>query len=310
MGGATHQPLPFLVQETNAQHSGGILVADRKGIMLAYPYEEKRLMKWPTPWLVQPKLDGDRCRVVFDSRGVLTLLSSTEHQITSVPHIFSSLQNMGLRDIELDGELYAHGEAHQDIYSIVSRTTNLHPDFEAIHLHLFDVISDKPQLARLVELKKNFPQSSCIDRVPVELAHTPAQVMDLLQAYMDMGYEGIIVRHPEYPYLRKRSTGMMKFKPRADDWYKVIGYEQEISINGEPKPSIGALWLESDNERFKVGSGSFLTRENRIRLWEERDSLPGQMAHIKYQSLTNRRVPRHLVLIDLASTETLFGDRT
>ena len=38
----------------------------RTGIMLCYPFEEKRLNKWNPPYIIQPKLDGERCRAVYD----------------------------------------------------------------------------------------------------------------------------------------------------------------------------------------------------------------------------------------------------
>jgi len=33
----------------------------RAGVQLCYPFEEKRLAKWEPPYIVQPKLDGERC---------------------------------------------------------------------------------------------------------------------------------------------------------------------------------------------------------------------------------------------------------
>ena len=281
-------------------------MSKRRGVMLAMPFEERRLEKWPVPWLVQPKLDGDRCRAIFDSEGCLTLLTSEENLITSVPHIFDALQDMGLRDIELDGELYCHGTPHQEIHGVVGRTVNIHNDFESIQFHIFDYVSDKPQVKRLVELQDNIKESSCIKIVPTEAAVKLEDIMKHLDTFTKLGYEGIIVRHIAYPYVRKRSTGMMKFKPRRSDYYQVTGYEEEISIHGEPKGSLGALWLsDQSGERFKVGSGSLLTRENRIQLWREKDKLVGRFAHIYYQHLTERKVPRFPVLVELLDSGQL-----
>ena len=64
----------------------------RKGIMLCYPFEEKRLNKWAPPYLVQPKLDGERMRAILDTEGKCTLLSSEENEIISSPkHAEASL---------------------------------------------------------------------------------------------------------------------------------------------------------------------------------------------------------------------------
>jgi ATP-dependent DNA ligase len=272
----------------------------RQGIMLCMPFEEKRLNKWPTPYIVQPKLDGDRCRVIFDADGMVTLLSSEENEIVSVPHINKALEEYDFNHMELDGELYLHGTAHQDIRSVVGRTVNIHPDSEMMQLHLFDVVNQDVQAKRLLELKENVPESEYIKIVRSDLANNVNEIIELLQEYEDQGYEGIIVRHIGFPYLRKRSTGMMKWKPRRSDYYTITGYEEEISIHGEPKGTLGALWLTSDDgERFKVGSGSFLTRYNRTVLWVGREKLIGRIAHIKYQHLTERKVPRFPVLVEI-----------
>ena len=65
----------------------------RKGIQLAVPFEERRILnqgrfqtRWTPPYLVQPKLNGERCRLLRQDRTCL-ILSSTEELILSVPHI-------------------------------------------------------------------------------------------------------------------------------------------------------------------------------------------------------------------------------
>lgn len=44
-------------------------MSTRTGIMLASPLDEGKLAKWPRPYIVQPKLDGERCRAVFGPEG-------------------------------------------------------------------------------------------------------------------------------------------------------------------------------------------------------------------------------------------------
>lgn len=268
--------------------------------MLCYPFSEDRLHKWGDKFLIQPKLDGDRCRAIFDEFGKVTLLSSEENIINSVPHIVEQLENMGYKNFEFDGELYTHGANHQEINSVVSRTVNIHPDFEKVEYHIFDYVSDEPQLLRSTNLQKLIQKANNVKLVETQYGETIEHVMHGLEYYTENGYEGVVIRCLMFPYMRKRSTGMMKFKPRKDDYYIIIGFEEEISIHGEPKNSLGALWLSSDNqEKFKVGSGSFLTQENRKLLWERRLTLVGAVAHVKYQHLTNRKVPRFPVLVNI-----------
>ena len=82
----------------------------RKGILLCYPFEEKRLAKWAPPYIVQPKYDGVRCRAIPIKDNNYLLLSSEENVYYSVPHINEELKSLNLNsDLELDGELYCHG---------------------------------------------------------------------------------------------------------------------------------------------------------------------------------------------------------
>jgi DNA ligase 1 len=273
----------------------------RTGIMLCYPFEEKRLNKWGNKFLLQPKLDGDRCRAIFDEYGKVKLLSSEENEFNSVPHIVDQLENMGLKSVELDGELYTHGVNHQTIHGAIARTVNLHPEFEQVEYHVFDYVDERtPQFLRSIKLKQMLIETPNVKVVETQYGETVEDVMYGLEHYTKQGYEGVVIRNIDNLYVRKRSTDMMKFKPRKEDIYIIVGFEEEISIHGEPKQALGALWLTSgDGEGFKVGSGSFLTRENREALWIRRNSLLGKLAMVKYQNLTERRVPKFPVLVDI-----------
>jgi len=126
-----------------------------RGIMKAYPFEEKRLAKWQPPYIVQPKYDGVRCRAVSTGtrRGYYFLLSSEENVIFSVPHINEALDRLGI-DTELDGELYCHEMKFEEIVSITSRTVNIHPDHRRIDFHVFDVVTEDSQDKRIIELNQ------------------------------------------------------------------------------------------------------------------------------------------------------------
>lgn len=275
----------------------------RKGIMLAYPFEEKRLNKWTSPYLVQPKLDGERCRALFTPSGVM-LLSSEENVIFSVPHINRQLAKLDLPvNTELDGELYLHGAPFEYIHSIVGRTVNLHSDYELMDYWIFDLINEEPQFKRSYQTTalrevirtKRIPN---IRTVHTDICSDLKDVLDIYQSYQDDGYEGIIVRHTDAPYLRKRSIWMMKFKPKQTDTYKIVGFKEEIDKEGNPKDRLGALICSSDGNEFAVGTG--LTDSNRIDLWAARESLVGKDLLVAYQHITpGRGVPRFPVFVEV-----------
>ena len=281
----------------------------RKGIMLCMPFEEKRLARWQAPYIIQPKLDGDRCRAIIDQEGKAKLLSSEENEIIGVPHIITALENLHLRSVELDGELYIHGAPHEVIHGIVSRTENMHPDSPLIQLHIFDIVKEGSQIARSTILYRDLIPykrtgigiGSPIQVVPIRIVESIDQIMSTLDDYMNDSYEGFVIRNASGLYVRKRSTDMMKFKPRKEDLYEIVGAAEEISIEGHPKGSLGAIVCKGDDgTQFNVGSGSLLTRDARQELWKVRSSLVGKMARVRYQHMTSARgVPRFPVIVEI-----------
>lgn len=272
----------------------------RREIQLAVPFEEKRLSRWEPPYIVQPKLDGERCRTVPIGEGKYMLLSSEENPFFSVPHINKALNKLGI-DVELDGELYCHGMNFEQIHSIVSRTINLHPDREAIKFYVFDYVSEEPQMMRIGKLPRILPQKSNLPiiTVPYHICESLEDVMKTYDLLLNKGYEGIIVRHLQAPYIRKRSTYMMKFKPKKEDIYDIIGFKEEINKEGNPKDRLGALVCKGDDgTEFSVGSG--LRDEDREKLWEGKEGLKGKRVRIQYQHLTTgRKVPRFPVFVEV-----------
>lgn len=287
-------------------------MSKREGIMLCYPFEEKRLAKWKPPYIVQPKLDGERCRAYgYDPPEISltidwSLLSSEVNHIESVPHIIKALRKQITPvQTELDGELYIHGQSFDQIHSRVGRTVNIHPDYEEVGYYIFDIVTDKPQYERignLLDLSQKVEPPLFV--VPFRVCYDLADVLEAYDEFIGLGYEGIVVRHWENRYIRRRSTYMMKFKPKKDDFYKIIGIKEEISIEGIPKGRLGALICTGGEEggEFSVGSG--LDDDTRASLWEERESLPGKIAHVKYQHITTgRKVPRFPVFIEIIEAE-------
>ena len=268
-----------------------------KGIMKAHPFEEKRLLKWKPPFIVQPKYDGVRCRALPLEKGGFMLLSSEENPIFSVPHINEACEKQ-LPPLEFDGELYIHGESFEDIISITSRTVNLHEDYHYIEYHIFDVVTDEPQSRRLIRLNSLNLKPPLI-KAPCYIAEDLTQIMQSYERIVEDGYEGIIVRNFDALYERKRSTAVMKFKPKRSDTYKILDVVEEVSISGVPKGTLGALILDSGNgQTFSVGSG--FTAEERRELWKIKETLIGKNAIVEYQHLTSgKKVPRFPVFVGI-----------
>jgi len=289
----------------------------REGIMLAYPFEEKRLEKWNPPYIIQPKLDGERCRAEFCGPLGYNLASSQMNYFQSVPHIIRALNKTELR-LELDGELYCHGMIFEDIHSIVSRTVNLHSNHEQMEFHIFDIIINESQLQRSTRLYQRIVEHlhPPLKLVPMFLAENFEDIMRCYDQLLNKGYEGIIVRNVDAPYVRKRSTFMMKFKPKKKDVYPIKGYSVEMSIEGIIKPDLlGRLICDNGELNMPIlgeypphtklpegyfGVGSGPTEDKRRELWKQRETLPGNYVSVKYQHITpGKGVPRFPIYLDI-----------
>ena len=162
----------------------------RKGIMLCYPFEERRLTEkkfgWSFPVIVQPKLDGERCRAIITGNDIV-LLSSEENEIIAVPHIIEGIKAQLIKDVELDGELYCHGMDFSDIHSIVSRKKELHEDYQKIKYHIFDLVAEKlPTFARLHFIETHIKENKAVKLVPKKLAYSMQDIIEIYNEYVDL----------------------------------------------------------------------------------------------------------------------------
>ena len=266
------------------------------GIMKCYPFEEKRLAKWTPPFIVQIKYDGDRCRNV-PAQDTSLLLTSEENVFFSVPHINEQLVENRFHTIPLDGELYNHQiyleGGWELIHSICSRTVNIHPRHKEMEFWIVDIkvpdISQRERIQYISRLSEQCPRNVKI--APFWMCETLDEIKRTYDWIIGLGYEGIIVRNMFGAYEEKRSTMIMKFKPKKKDVYRIVGFNEEISKDGIPKDRLGSLVLSSQTgDTFAVSAG--LNDDTRERYWDMREMLIGLDAVVHYQHMTNKQIPK------------------
>lgn len=274
----------------------------RKGIMLCYPLEWKRLQSWTVPDVYyQPKLDGLRCIAQWNRSTESYQLLTSEGNELDLPHISEELTSRVLQNnmtrMDLDGEIYKHGWPFEQIISAAKRLR--HPEAYLLDYHIFDCkIPEIPFETRHRALLNEVE----LEEGPIKLVAThladKSLCYKMLSEVSSQGYEGIIVRHPRNIYVEKRSNSILKFKPKRSDEYLIIGTKEETSIDGEPKGTLGALEVtDPEGNVFSVGSG--FTKEQRKNLWAIREHLTGNVAVVAYQAKTNKGVPRFPVIIEV-----------
>lgn len=143
------------------------------------------------------------------------------------------------------------------------------------------------------------------------------------QEVLAKGGEGVIARDSEGLYKFGRSgkikPNIQKIKRFQDAEFKVVGYEQLESNQNEaktnelgrtarstskegkvPVEALGALVLAlPDGRTFNAGSG--FTEKQRKELWQEKDTLQGRLAKIKFFGYSPDGVPLLPTFLDFRS---------
>jgi len=200
--------------------------------MLAHKYPDHcKKVDWDTAF-AQPKLDGFRCQARITPGGVVTLtsrenqpllaLSALRDAIAEVKHHISGYSG----DVVLDGELYCHGMALNDISSACKKKSAL---TEKIRYHVYDAamgdvdFQTRNQFARDVVTAAACPQLAAVHTVKVR---SEADLMTCQAEFLDAGYEGAMLRYGKQGYQAgKRSDKLLKVKTFQDGEFEVVDYK-------------------------------------------------------------------------------------
>jgi ATP-dependent DNA ligase len=146
----------------------------------------------------------------------------------------------------------------------------------------------------------NLSKLNCIKIVPTHSFCTKEDINKMLQYYLDLGYEGIILRHPVAKYHPCRTNFLLKLKPRNKASYSIIKPFEAISIDGYMKDTLGGVLLRNGEGKFFHCGAGCLTHVERQFLWDsyKRDNtcLTDKLAYIYYQELSKNGIPQQPIL--------------
>lgn len=265
------------------------------------------------PLYVSPKLDGIRA-IVHEGR----LVSRNGKPIPN-RYIQSLLGNSGNEG--LDGELIVGSATDADVFNTTSSQVMRHegsPDFSFL---VFDDCSvpDKHYAGRYSRFTSRLAASSSIlQPVTHMLVHDGAAAAKAEEQFLDMGYEGMMLRSLDAPYKYGRGTlkkqDLLKFKRFEDAEAKIIGFEEEMQNTNEAtldelgrtsrshakdgmigKGTLGAFIVTGvggrwDGVTFRVGSG--FTAAQRKAYWTHRENLLGDLIVYKFFPIGCVNAPR------------------
>jgi len=254
------------------------------------------------PVYVQPKLDGIRCIVRKDG-----MWSRNGKPIISAPHIFENLKHLfdEESDLIIDGELYIHSNQNDfnTICSLVKKTKPTKEDLEEsaklIEYWVYDVPSHNAGFdSRKVSIYK-FHGIDKVKMVAPNRVENEEQLKEKYGMFMSQGYEGLMVRIGKGTYENKRSKTLLKYKTFHDSEYTILEVHEG---KGRLQGKVGQMLFKNEEgkEFYSTVNG---TEEYLTELWEQKDTLIGQQATIKYFELTVDNVPRFPKVIAIRNYE-------
>ena len=269
---------------------------------------------------LEPKLDGVRVLLVVipSDNGMTTICYSRNGKVfENFRHIEEQVENnytnicratrgtdqgRGLiNGFVLDGEVI--GNTFQELMRQARRKTDVQAGDSVFNI--FDIVPLEDfrrgywnaQLSKRIDLLEamrpvvdTMPNVELLPHIMVDL--DTAAGRDQLDRYakdnVNAGFEGIMIKELEAPYICKRSTDWMKWKPTITVDLEVIGVEEGTGRN---KGRLGALVCEGsdDGKHITVNVGSGFSDDDRDNYWTDSNHVIGRTAEILCDVITQNR---------------------
>lgn len=257
--------------------------------MLAKRFDEQG-DKITYPAFVQPKFDGHRCIAMVDGKGMCTLWSRTRKPITGLPHIIKAIEELKLKSINLDGELYNHDYKHkfEELTSFI-RNPKPKEGHEVVEYHVYDVADNDREYHRRNDLLNIYlPNKSPLVRVKTVLVHDEDELMVEFEGFIKKGYEGAMVRNMNGKYVNKRSLDLQKIKEFQDAEFEIVDVEE-----GRGKLAGKAIFICINKLGTKFKAKLKGDQDELAKYWKNPSLVIGRLLTVQFQGMTGKNgVPR------------------
>jgi len=223
-----------------------------------------------------PKVDGVRG---YFYPGQDELVSRTGKPIRGMGHIVTDLWHM---DHVVDMELSVPGKEFNEVSGIV-RNHNYTPEVKA---YVIDIVTPGPISERL---KLRPPETSNIICLPNYRVKSLNYFWDLHKRFMELGYEGSVIKTFGHEYRNNRSYDWMREVPiKSEDCICLGVYEGKGKMMG----IAGGIYIDFMGIECKCGTMKGLNYNDRKELLINADYYTGHMCEIQYKNLQPSGKPR------------------
>lgn len=312
----TYEYLRLYLPKYNTTSEGFVLP------MLAKTLEDNKPFEKFGTMLGQYKINGLRCIIgaekvvgdLFNSyRLTYTSREGTRWNLDWMDEIITSQLSDDMIDMMieegvcLDGELYLPGYSVNDINSFVKNNTL--PQHYQLQYWCYDLtIEAITAYTRHEELEKAIKEGTTkfvskaqhLDNKKQFLVIPSFNIDDITTAtnsrnlFIDLGFEGLIVRNPEAEYaFGKRNSSMFKYKKKLDGKFMIVDIQED-------KRGLPVFTLKNDinDETFECTIN--LSQEEQKKKLNMKQYLIGKMGLVEYRERSGiKQVPFHAKLIKI-----------
>lgn len=276
--------------------------------MLA-PHEAPDTAHLKYPVLVSKKYDGIRC-MVQDGRLVSRNLKPINNE-----HVQAKFKNL---PEGFDGELIVGDPTAKDVFRQTSSIVMSHSKpADGVKFYAFDQFGEEPFSRRLTNLTRVTAPDDVVF-VQQVMIQNETELMQIEEAWLEEGYEGVMIRSIEGRYKQGRATIneaiLIKLKRFEDAEAVILGTVEEqrnenlatTNALGRTersthkagmvgKGTLGKFLVRGVNGRYEgvdFDCGGGLDGEERRTLWPVRDGLVGKVIKYKFFAVGCKDKPR------------------
>ncbi|UDM72686.1 ATP-dependent DNA ligase [Vagococcus fluvialis] len=247
------------------------------------------------------KLDGFRCIAIAEvenGRTVVNFYSRAGKAMEGLDHIAESIIRImdtnTLQSFVFDGELLDGSGTWAATATTASSKGN---DKSNLNFHVFDGLpldqfwngeSGLVYLDRrdwLSQIFREVPESEPVKLLPVLMIDTPDKIIrELMPKVRANGEEGLMFNILDSQYVTKRTNNLMKVKEFLSDDLLV---KSVFEGDGNFKGMLGGVYVDYKGNDVKVGSG--FNEEERVKYWNNPESIIGKIIEVQYFEETSNQ---------------------
>lgn len=295
-------------------------------VMLASPFEEKRVKAWPVA--IEPKYDGMRVAAHVSAAGAVSFYTRSGHEVPAMEG-FAGMMLALRKAAGLDGaEVWFDGEITSGAFNSSISAARSSERMEEGAYTVFDMVignllddSDGALVAangaytdRRARLEAAFKLvngrlndgARLVELTPSYYASSVEEISHFYATLRASGMEGLIVKDLNGLYVRRRNPAWMKMKAELTADLRVIG---AFEGTGQFEGQLGGLIVDYEGKEVRVGSG--FSAAQRVEFWAHfqadlerieqgrRDEclLIDCLAEVQYQEVTPDGSLRHPVFV-------------